>query len=157
MAANGPKRKLPEPAEQMHALNVKAGGGAVAEREPTATEQLEELAARSHACNGLLVPVPAEITRQSVVAWLQAIAEIGSPGHVEIAWHALNKGALKQALHNEYLQIHASAARRYYALEQRAASEREAERAAWLERTKVVRRKREIAEAEARLAQLKAS
>lgn len=144
MAANGPKRKPPEPET-------------AAEREPTATEQLEALAARSHACNGLLVPVPAEITRQSVVAWLQAIAEIGSHGHVEIAWHALNNGSLKQALHNEYVQIHAAAARRHYALEQRAAAEREAAYAAYLERTKALNRRREIAKVEAQLAQLKAS
>lgn len=126
---------------------------------PTATEQLAELAERSHACNGLLLPVPVEITRESVKAWLMAIAEIGSPGHVEIAWHRLERyGELKQSMvDHEYAAACNAAARRHHALERRAAAEQEAERVAWLERTRIANRKRDIAQAEARLAVLKAS
>ena len=125
-------------------------------REPTATERLAAIKAHEFANNGLLVPMPAEITRQSVLAWLRAIAEIGGPGHVEIAWHRVQDGYIKNDLRNQYEQICIEAGRRYLPLVERAAAEQAAERAAYLERTAKADKARRIARLEAEVAALKA-
>jgi hypothetical protein len=125
-------------------------------REPTAVEQLAALKAREFAGNGLLIPPPSPMTLQSAHEWLQQIAEIGSGGHVELAWLRIPGGPIKDKLVNEYVRLANEAGRRHAVLEERAMAEEAAERAAHQERMKTVTKQREKASLMARLAALEA-
>ena len=125
-------------------------------REPTAGQQLEALKAREFAGNGLLIEMPSPLTMQSAHKWLADIAEIGSAGHVEIAWLRIPGGPIKHKLVNEYVRLANEAGRRHAVLEERAAAEEAAERAAHQERTRILNKKRQVASLKARLAALEA-
>jgi hypothetical protein len=126
-------------------------------RQPTATERIHELDLQRFKGNGYIIAPPAQITVQSAKAWLEQVAELGSDGDVEIAWvKGVQDIHIKEALLNTYEALRAAAGKRYYMLLQQAAAENEAQRQAWLERTRKANRARSIAKLQADIAKLKA-
>ena len=124
----------------------------------TATERIAALDMQRFAGNGYIIAPPAEITRASALAWMQRVSEAGSAGDVEIAW---TKGVqdiyIKRELRNAYDALHNAAGKRYHVIELQAAAEQEAERTAWLERTRKANRAQSIARLQSDIARLKAN
>jgi hypothetical protein len=117
-----------------------------ARSQPTATERINALNARAAANNGLVVDPPETLTAAAFRAWLHAVAEVGSPGHVEIAWHHCQNAQIKEQFWNEYDALRDQAGRRYSQLQAEAAREQEAERAASARRAERARLERLRAE-----------
>lgn len=125
------------------------------EREPTATERLAALNYRRSAGNGYLVAPPEPLTAESFRGWLHAVAEVGSPGDVEIAWHRCQSAPIKAQLNHVYEALKNTAGIRYSTLMQQAMREQAAE-SAWAEsRAEKVRIVRAIAEHEIAIAALR--
>ena len=146
--------RAPTRAERQAALAMAAQGAAKAPvppavpdapREPTATERLRALAEQRRAGGGLLIPPPSTVTIDSVRKWLAAVADVGGPGDVEIAWHRVQDRAFKERLRNEYDALRATAGQRHGELHEAARKEAMAEEAA-------ARRRRAKSEAQAELA-----
>lgn len=133
-------------------------------REQTATEQIEALERRVFENGGYLIPRPPLRKVEEFSAWLKATAEIGSPGHVELAWHYVSNKLWKDRLRAPmlpdwpgYEALLNEAGARWTVLQKAASEEHRQAAVEHEQRTKIADRNREIEETEARLAALRAS
>lgn len=127
---------------------------AAEKREPTATERIAALNERRSAGNGYLVAPPEPLTAESFRGWLHAVAEVGSPGDVEIAWHRCQNAHVKAKLNHVYEALKGTAGIRYSTLMQQAICEQEADHAASERYAARVRIKQQIAQHKAAIAVL---
>lgn len=125
-------------------------------KEPTAIERIAALNVRRAAGNGYIIAPPEPLTALSFRAWLHAVAEEGSPGDVEIAWHFCNNTITKGQLRNEYDALRDAAGRRHHALEAAAERERQAEWAASERLAEMAKTERTIAGHKAEIERLEA-
>ena len=127
-----------------------------AERQPTAKERLQALNERRAAGNGYVLPPPeGTFTTTSLRAWLQAVAEVGNPGDVELAWHFCQNPIIKGHLLNEYPAFRDVAGRCHNALLAEVAEEERLASLAHQKRARIDGLKRDLAAAEAKVSELK--
>jgi hypothetical protein len=125
------------------------------QREPTATERIAALNERRAAGNGYIVAPPEPLTAQTFRSWLHSVAEVGSPGDVEVAWHYCRNPAEKAQLLNWYEEtLRPAAGARYGAIQRQADAEQAAEHAAAVRRRERAQLERDIAQHKASIAEL---
>jgi hypothetical protein len=116
-----------------------------ARSQPTATQQIAALDERRAAGNGFIVAPPERLDAGAFRSWLHAVAEIGHPDDVVIAWHHCQNAHIKGQLLNEYDALRDAAGRRFHALVAEAERKRQIESAAAAKRAERAAIERRIA------------
>lgn len=123
--------------------------------EPTATERIMALKALRQRMNGPIVQQPAPLTADAVRTWLARVAEIGSPGDLELAWHYLPDKTIKSKLEAEYKRLLTTSGQRYHKLQEAYKAEQQKARAERDAQARLHRLQQEAAATEARAVELR--